>query len=264
MPFSSSSRTASSAPRRGVPPGGRQQTGRGFPERPDRVTRGVAHDLPARRVGRVGGDAGQLHRLLVGQRRMPAGVPQQDRVDGRHRTERVVERQPLDTGRWRRVPLVLMPAATADELAGAGASGRILDQRYDVRPARGAPQIELQRRVADSQEVAVPLDEPRNREAAVEIDDLCLVADVAVELGRATMRSPRTASASTSGIRSSTVTMVPFRSTRSACSTGGVAQLAATATPTRAMAASLSRAVILLNRIVQSLQQSLAGEARRP
>jgi len=30
------------------------------------------------------------------------------------------------------------------------------------------------------------------------------------------------------------------------------------------MAASLSRAVILLNRIVQSLQQSLAGEARRP
>jgi len=163
-----------------------------------------------------------------------------------------------------------MPAATADELAGAGASGRILDQRYDVRPARGAPQIELQRRVADSQEVAVPLDEPRNREAAVEIDDLCLVADVAVELGRAaarptaTMRSPRTASASTSGIRSSTVTMVPFRSTRSACSTGGVAQLAATATPTRAMAASLSRAVILLNRIVQSLQQSLAGEARRP
>ena len=191
MPFSSSSRTASSARRRGtrgVPPDGRQQTGRGFPERPNRVTRGVAHDLPARRVGRVGGDAGQLHRLLVGQRRMPAGVPQQDRVDGRHRTKRVVERQPLDTGRWRRVPLVLMPAATADELAGAGASGRILDQRYDVRPARGAPQIELQRRVADSQEVAVPLDEPRNREAAVEIDDLCLVADVAVELGRAADR----------------------------------------------------------------------------
>ena len=81
-----------------------------------------------------------------------------------------------------------MPAATADELSGAGASGRILDHRHDLRPAPGAGQIELQPRIADAQEVAVPLDEPRNREAALEIDDLRLVTDVAVDLGRAADR----------------------------------------------------------------------------
>ena len=85
-------------------------------------------------------------------------------------------------------PIVLMPAATADELSGAGAGGRILDHRHDVRPARGGGQIELQRRVANPQEVPVPLDEPRNRQAAFEVDDLRLVADVAVELDRAADR----------------------------------------------------------------------------
>ena len=81
-----------------------------------------------------------------------------------------------------------MPAATADELSGTGASGRLLDYRHDVGPAPDTGQVELQHGVADAQQVAVPFDEPRNRQAAVEVDDLRLVADVTIELGGAADR----------------------------------------------------------------------------
>ena len=119
---------------------------------------------------------------------MPARMREYNRVVGRDGAQRIVKRKPLDTRFRRGNPFVLMPAATSHQLARPGSLGRIGDQRHDLVPADGTREVELQLRVAQPEQVPMPLDESGDRQRAIEVDDLGLVTDVALQLGESPHR----------------------------------------------------------------------------
>jgi hypothetical protein len=150
----------------------------GLDESADRSPLGVTDDLAALRVGRGRGDLRELHGLGVDQARVAAGVGEHDRVRGRDLAQGVMERQALDVGHGRPVPLVLVPAPAADPFPGLGRPGRLGDEGHDLVPRAGLGQVEDGQGLAEAGEVAVALDEARDGERTAEVDDLRRVADV--------------------------------------------------------------------------------------
>ena len=145
----------------------------------DGLPRGVADDLAAFGVGRRRRDLRQLHGLGVGERRMAAGVGQEDRVVRARFTEGGVKGQAVDVGLGHAVPLVLVPAPAEDPVAGLGRGCGLGDQGDDLVPGAGLGQVEDHLGGAEAGEVAVALDEAGDGQGAAEVDDLGAVADVA-------------------------------------------------------------------------------------
>ncbi len=132
----------------------------------------VANDLPARRVRRLGGDPGQLQCHCVGERCVTAGVGEKDGVQRRDPGKALVDRQPLDRGLRRPVPLLLVPAPAENPVAGLGVSYGDLDHGDDLVPVGGPGQVERHLGESEVGEVAVAFDESGNRQPAVQVDDL--------------------------------------------------------------------------------------------
>ena len=110
-------------------------------------------------------------------------------------------RESFDVRRRHRLPFLLVPPASVDPLPGLRLLRGGGDHRHDLVPAGRLHQVQLQLRLSDTVEVAVPFDESGNHELSVEVDDLGRRADVALHSAlepSATMRPPRAASACTS------------------------------------------------------------------
>ncbi len=155
---------------------------RGLAQHAGRQACGVAQDLAALRIGRLRRDPGQLHGPRVDDRRVAARVGQQHRVGRRRQAQLGVQRQAADRWVGRRRPLLLVPAASDDPLAGLGRGRRLGDHRHDRGPVRRLPQVELHLRPAQGQEVAVGLDQPGHRHRAGEVEDLGLGSDQGAHL----------------------------------------------------------------------------------
>ena len=76
-----------------------------------------------------------------------------------------------------------MPAAPCDHLAGLRLRNGGFHHRHDLVPTGNGHEIELERRAAYSHIMAMPLDETRDREIAIEFQDLRPLADVVCDLG---------------------------------------------------------------------------------
>ena len=103
--------------------------------------------------------------------RRARGVREQDGILRAHRRERGVDRIALDRGLRRTIPLLLVPAATADPLAGSCRASRLGHRGHDLVPAARRGEVENRQRVAEAHEVTVPFDEAGHGEPALELDD---------------------------------------------------------------------------------------------
>jgi hypothetical protein len=82
-------------------------------------------------------------------------------------------RKALD-GRLRRTrPLLLVPAAPDDPLAGPRACHGVRHDLNDLVPAGGGQKIENEPGLADAGEMPVSLDETGHRELSAQLQDLC-------------------------------------------------------------------------------------------
>ncbi len=108
---------------------------------------------------------------------MAAGVGEQHRVIRRHGIERGVQRKALDVWIGRVVPLLLVPTASENPFARLGLLGGARHLRHDLVPGARFAKIEAEAVFANAGEVAVSFDESRDRELAVEIDNLRVGAD---------------------------------------------------------------------------------------
>ena len=166
----------------------------------------------------VARDVRQLHRLRVDEGGVAAGVRQHHRVVRRHLAQRIVERKALDVRLRHAAPLLLVPAAPENPLAGLRLLRRGRDHRDDLVPVLDVHQVERHLRLAEAHEVAVAFDQAGDRRAGR--------ADRSpASSGRCTAGSRRccrrrrcdrrgSAMACASGIAASTVTILPLRSTR--------------------------------------------------
>ncbi len=109
-------------------------------------------------------------------------MAQDHRVVRRHRAERVVGGQPLDVAGRRPVPLLLVPAAPADQRARRRVFHGVGHHRDDLVPIGHVHQVELHPGVADAQEVPVAFDEARDSQLPFEIDHFGAGTDVAADL----------------------------------------------------------------------------------
>ena len=142
----------------------------------------IAHNGAARRIGGVVADTGELHRERVGKGRVPAGMPQADRILRAGRRERGVQRHAIHVRLGRRSPLLLVPAAPGHPLTRRRLGGRVPDHPDDVVPAGGGGEVENHLRAAQAHVMPVPLDEAGNHQPAAELDDLRGGADVSGDL----------------------------------------------------------------------------------
>ena len=93
-----------------------------------------------------------------------------------------MHRKSLDVGRRPRVPLLLVPAATVDPLAGLGGLDPFGDHRHDPVPGLRVHQLQAQLRRPDAGEVPVTLDETRDHELPLDVDHLGLRTDEFLDL----------------------------------------------------------------------------------
>ena len=157
-------------------------------QQPGRVALLVFENLPALRVRSVARDARGLHGLGVDEGRVPTGMRQQHGVVGRNFVERAVQRKAFHIRLRRVVPLGLVPSAPHDPLAMLGLLGGARHLRHDVVPRARLPQVQPQAKLADPSEMPVPLDEARDREHAVQVDDLRARPDPFRRVGIAAQR----------------------------------------------------------------------------
>ena len=129
-------------------------------------------------------DAGQLHRLGVGEAGVAAGVRQQDRIVRRHLARATrASGKPSTFGPTARVPLLLVPAAAVDPLARLRGLHLLGHHRDDLVPGSRVHQVQIQLRRADAGEVTVPLDEAGDHQLPLDVDDLGLRPDVLLDVG---------------------------------------------------------------------------------
>ena len=159
-----------------------------FTERTGRIAVRVVKDLSARGVSGQTSDASQLQRQCIGERRVSAGVGEEHRVQGGDPRQARVDRQSLDGGSRRPVPLLLMPSPTENPLTGLRISSRVRDHGDDLFPVRGPGEIECQHGPSEVGEVTVAFDEPGNRQLALEVDHLGRLAHVLPDLPVASHR----------------------------------------------------------------------------
>ena len=142
----------------------------------------VAHQLAPRRRLRVAIVPGQRQRGGVGEAGVSRRVAEQHRVVRAHRRQRCVGRVALDRRIGWGVPLLLVPAAAPDPLPRLGFGRRLGDHGHDRVPVGGVVEVEDRLAVAQAHVVPVPLDEPGHDEAAAQLDNLGLGADVGADL----------------------------------------------------------------------------------
>src|SRR5580704_12384636 len=83
-----------------------------------------------------------------------------------------MHRKTVYVGRRLDVPLLLMPAAADDPIAGLRFFHRGRYHGDDLIPALRVAQVEIHFHLSDTGEVTMAFDEPRNRQMTVEIDHL--------------------------------------------------------------------------------------------
>ena len=156
-----------------------------------RVTVLVEHDFAALWRQRAAVELDQCHRALVDEHGVAAGVNQHDRVIGRCGAERVMHRQSFDELVLARLPLVLVPAAPDDPLAGRGFGGRIRNHGNDLGETLRVTKIKDQQRTAEARVMTMAFDEARYHHLAVDVDDLGVVAAIPQHVrGRADSQNP--------------------------------------------------------------------------
>jgi hypothetical protein len=119
----------------------------------------VAEDFSARGIGRVAVDTGQCHRTGVRHTGMACAVDEQHRIvrgDGRERT---VVRIAIAIGLRGDDPLLLMPAAADQPVAGRGALRGGGHQGDNLVPSTGRCEVHVHAQAAQCEKVAVPFDE---------------------------------------------------------------------------------------------------------
>ncbi len=82
-----------------------------------------------------------------------------------------------------RIPFALVPPAANDPLARLRAGHGLGHQVDQILVGCRSHEVQLQPGLAEPHEVAMPFDEPGNRETASQVDDLRLPPDVGLDLG---------------------------------------------------------------------------------
>ena len=142
----------------------------------------VAHDRAAVGIFRIVGEPRQLHGEFIHERGVSASVGQHHRVVGGDLGEPVMQGHAIDVRHRRMFPLLLMPAATEDPLAGLEIPRFRFDHGDDLVPGRHAVQIEDHLGATETEKVPVPLDKARNGQPPVEFDHFRIGADVGIYL----------------------------------------------------------------------------------
>ena len=115
---------------------------------------------------------------------MAVGAREDHGVVGRHGRERLVRGKAAHGSRGGRRPLLLVPAASVDPLAGGPALDGSRDPRHHLGVARRPHEVDVEAREADAEEVRVRVLEAGNQRPALQVHDARLRADMRLELGR--------------------------------------------------------------------------------
>ena len=151
---------------------------RALVEQAARVAVSVLENFSTQGVGRRFRDLSSLHRQRVGEPGVSACVGEPHRIVRRHAAQRVVQRKAFDVGRRDFRPLLLVPAAAEDPLAGPRGLRRFRHHADDVVPVLRGGELQVARRFADAGEVHVRIDEPGRGERALQVDHAGVRADV--------------------------------------------------------------------------------------
>ena len=93
------------------------------------------------------------------------------RIPRRSLAQRFVDREALHVGRWRRIPILLVPAAPYDPFARLRFLRRIGDLGHDHVPGSGIAAIQVNLGLTNPAEVPVPLNESRDGELPAQVND---------------------------------------------------------------------------------------------
>ena len=142
----------------------------------------ILQDLAAGRIGSALLHLGDLHRQRVGEAGVPARVGEPHGIIRRRAAQRFVQREPVNVGRRRLAPFLLVPAAAEDPFPRPRLLRRLADHPHDVVPVLRGGKLQIARRFADAREVRVRVDEPWRRERTLEVDHPGGRADVPLDL----------------------------------------------------------------------------------